>query len=66
MYAKCFVQNFCGICILFIFCLKLLFRKCITYVLGCRVTSVFVLVNGIIFNSSNVLMIKCLTTCLMN
>ena len=27
--------SFCGICNLFILCLKLLFWKCVTYVLGC-------------------------------
>ena len=30
--------SFCGICSLFILCLKLLFRLCVTYYLGCSFT----------------------------
>ena len=65
-------KRFYEICNLFILCLKLPFQKCVTFVLGfsftitCSLTSVFVLVNGIVCNRSNGLMIKYLIACLMN
>ena len=49
MYVKMYT-SFCGICSLFILCLKLLFPQCVTYVLGCyfiktcSLTSIFVLI----------------------
>ena len=60
-----------------ILCLKLLYQKCVTYVVGCSfiktcsiinrlLTSVFVLANRIVFSGSNGLIIQCLTACLMN
>ena len=59
-----------------ILCLKLLYRKCVTDVVGCcfiktcsintLLTSVFVLVKGIVFSRSNGLTIQCLIACLMN
>ena len=57
--------SFCGNCSLLILFLKLLFRKCVTYVLGCPsikalLTSAFVLLNRIVFSRSNGLMIKSL------
>ena len=80
MYVKFFrvrkifrTQVFAGFaCIL---CLKLLYRKCVTYVVGCSfiktcqqvlLTRVFVLVNGIVFSRSNGLMIRSLIACLTN
>ena len=67
-------QVFAGFaCIL---CLKLLYRKCVTYAVGCcfiktcsintLLTSVFLLVKGIVFSRSNGLTIQCLIACLMN
>ena len=70
------VEFFAGFTV-FLFCiyLKLLFRKCVTSVVGCSflnllnnrlLTSAFVLVNGEIFIRSNDLTIQCLIACLMN
>ena len=76
MCVNFFAQSFYGICSLFIFYLKLLFRKCATYVLGSLVIKIclltgcyqafFVPVSRIVFNRSNGLTVKCLITCLMN
>ena len=53
---------------------KLLLRKCVTsrllfyqnLFINKLLTSVFVLVNGIVFSRSNGLIIQCLIACLMN
>ena len=45
-------------------CSRLLFHK--NLFINRLLTSVLVLVNGIVFNRSNGLIIKCLTECLMN
>ena len=66
--------RFCRICSLFILCLKLLFRICVNYVLlfyqnllmNKLLTTVFVLVNGIVFSRSNGLITQCLIAYLMN
>ena len=68
--------SFCGICSLCILCLKLLYRKCATYLVGCsfiKTSSLtgcwqafFFLVNRVVFSRSNDLITHCLIACLMN
>ena len=41
-------------------------KMCKNWLINRSITSVFVLVYGIVFNRSNGLIIKCLSACLMN
>ena len=66
--------SFRGICMQFVFkttipkmrnlCCRLLFYQ--NLLINTLLTSVFVLVNGIVFSRSNGLIIQCLIACLMN